>query len=262
MDTLIDGHKIKNRSHAVELLLMKAMGDDHPNTAIILAGGKGIRLNASSPEIPKALLPVHEKPIIGHLIDLLKRYQVKNIFVAVGQKKEKIKEYLGQGEGMGVAVKYLEEESPLGTGGAVRQAEHIVDRDFIVANSDELKNIDIQEMYRFHKEKQAIATVALTTLSEPHGFGVVTLSGSKILEFTEKPKKGSHSSNLINAGLYIFSPEIFEYIPKGPCSLEKDVFPLIAQKGRLLGYPFSGQWFETSTPERYEKAAKGWTDIK
>jgi mannose-1-phosphate guanylyltransferase len=182
--------------------------------------------------------------------------------MSVGHKKDKIKSFLENGEKFGVSVKYLEEENPLGTAGALKQAENLVDGDFIVSNSDELKNIDILEMYRIHKERKAIATIALTTVSDPHGYGVASLSGSKIVEFTEKPKKGNHSSNLINAGFYIFSSEIFDYIPKGKSSLEKDVFPKLVKEERLFGYPFSGQWYNTSTIKDYEKAIKNWVDIR
>ena len=133
---------------------------------------------------------------------------------------------------------------------------------FIVSNGDELKDINIEEMYQLHKESNALVTIALTTVEDPSKYGVARLSGSKILEFVEKPKKEEAPSKLINSGFYIMEPEVIDLIPKGFSMLEKDVFPKLAKMGRLFGYPFSGQWFDTGNIERYEKALKEWKDIK
>ena len=113
-------------------------------------------------------------------------------------------------------------------------------------------------MYMFHKDNKAIGTIALTTVEDPSRYGVVVLRGNKITSFIEKPNKGESPSNLINAGLYILEPEIIKYIPAGYAMLETDVFPKLAQEGKLFGYAFGGQWFDAGTPERYEKAIKEW----
>ena len=125
-----------------------------------------------------------------------------------------------------------------------------------------MKNVNIEEMYKVHKENNALATIALTTVHDPSAYGVARLSGSKILEFVEKPLKENAPSNLINAGFYIIEPEVVDMIPNGFSMLEKDVFPKLAKQGRLFGYPFSGQWFDTGNIERYEKALKEWKDIE
>lgn len=261
VDKKVDGFKVKNRSHAVELLLLKALDQNRPRKALILAGGRGTRLRPITHEIPKPLVPLHDKPILQHTIDLFKKYGITEILISVGYKAEKIKEYFGNGKRFGVDIIYIEESEPLGTAGPLNLArEHLTDT-FMMCNADELKNIDLHEMYLFHKENGAKATIALTTVADPSQYGVAKLMGSKILEFIEKPAQGTAPSNLINAGLYVLEPSIFDFVPKGAGSIERDVFPRIAQEGKLFGFPFSGQWFDTGTLERYEEAMQKWQGI-
>jgi len=262
IDRKINGHMIKNRSHAVELLLLKAIGANVPQKAVILAGGKGIRLRPITYEIPKALIPIKGKTITEHIFDLLKKYDIKDVILSVGYLKEKIKEKFRDGSEFGVKITYVEEDKPLGTAGPLRLVKDILNEPFIVSNGDELKNINIEKMYKLHKESNALATIALTTVDDPSKYGVARLSGSKILEFIEKPKKAEAPSNLINSGFYIIEPEVISMIPDGNSMLEKDVFPALAKQGRLFGYPFSGQWYDTGNMERYEKALKEWKGIK
>lgn len=261
VDKRVDGFKIKNRSHAVELLLMKAMDQSRPKIAFILAGGKGTRLRPITNEIPKPMVPLHDKPILQHALDLFKKYGITDIVMSIGYKGEKIKEYFGNGSRFGVNIIYLEETEPLGTAGPLNIArQHLADT-FVMCNADELKNVDLNEMYLFHKENSALATIALTTVPDPSQYGVAKLTGSRILEFIEKPEPGTTPSNLINAGLYILEPAVLDIIPKGASSIEREVFPKIAADGKLFGFPFSGQWFDTGTLERYEEAMKNWVDI-
>ena len=262
VDDSVDGRTIKNRSHAVELLLLKALGSDRPKTVLILAGGRGTRLQPLTHELPKPLIPLHDRPLIEHIVDLFKRYDIKDIIVSVGYKKEKIKETLGNGKHLGVNITYVEEKEPLGTAGPIRLAKPYLNETFIVCNVDELKEIDLREMYSFHKQNHATATIALTTVKDPSIYGVAILKGNRILDFVEKPKKGASPSNLINAGLYMMEPGTINYIPEGNSSLEKDVFPKLAKEGKLFGYPFGGQWYNTGTLELYEQAIKGWKDLE
>jgi NDP-sugar pyrophosphorylase family protein len=261
VDKRVDGFKIKNRSHAVELLLMKAMDQSRPKIAFILAGGKGTRLRPITNEIPKPMVPLHDKPILQHALDLFKKYGITEIVMSIGYKGEKIKEYFGNGSRFGVNITYVEETEPLGTAGPLNLARQYLTDTFVMCNADELKNIDLTEMYLFHKENNALASIALTTVSDPSQYGVAKLTGSKILEFIEKPEAGTAPSNLINAGLYILEPAVLDIVPKGVSSIERDVFPKVATDGKLFGFPFSGQWFDTGTLERYEEAMQKWTDI-
>lgn len=263
IDKGIDGFKVKNRSHAVELLLIKALGNQKPRLALILAGGIGTRLKPITEEIPKPMMPVHGKPILQHNLDLLKKYGINKVLVSIGYKGEKIKEYFGDGKRFGVEITYIEEKRPLGTAGCLRIAKPYLTESFVMCNGDELKEIDLADMYLFHKDNNAVATIALTTVDDPSAFGVVDMKGNRIMRFVEKPKKESAPSNLINSGLYILEPEVLSFLPKNKeeVSIERDVFPKIAEAERLFGYPFSGQWFSTDTMERYERAIKQWKDL-
>ncbi len=262
VDSKVDGHKIKNRSHAIELLLMQALGNaDMPKVAIILAGGVGTRLQPITFEIPKPLVLVHDRTLLEHQFDLFKRQGIKNIVISIGYKGDKIKHAIGDGRRFGVNVNYVEEAKPLGTAGPIRLAKQFITGTFVAENADELKDIDLHDMYLFHKENKAMVTIALTTVDNPSTYGVAKMQGGKILEFVEKPKREDAPSNLINSGLYMMEPDVLDYISEGFTMLEKDVFPRLAQEGKLFGYPFSGQWYNTGTLELYEKAIKEWKDI-
>ncbi len=262
VDSRVDGHKIKNRSHAIELLLMQSLGNaDMPKVAIILAGGVGTRLQPITFEIPKPLVLVHDRTLLEHQFDLFKRHGIKNIVISIGYKGDKIKHAIGDGKRFGVNVSYVEESKPLGTAGPLRLAKPSITGTFVAENADELKDIDLHDMYLFHKENKATVTIALTTVDNPSAYGVARMQGGKILEFVEKPKREDAPSNLINSGLYMMEPEVLDYIGEGFTMLEKDVFPKLAQEGKLFGYPFSGQWYNTGTLELYEKAIKEWKDI-
>ncbi len=259
LDRIVDGIKIRNRSHAIEFMLRKTLNQNKLRKAYILAGGKGSRLRPITYEIPKPMVPIKGRPILEHTIDLLRKYDVRDIIITIGYLGHKIKEYFGDGSKFGVRITYIEEDEALGTAGALRLAKPLLDERFIMFNGDNLVNIDIDSLYEFHKENNAIATIALTTVDDPSSYGVAVLEGSKIKEFIEKPK--NPPSKLINAGVYILEPQIIELVPKGYSMIETDVFPKILQKGSLLGYPFLGQWFPTDNSERYEKAIKEWRGI-
>ncbi|MBI4450752.1 NDP-sugar synthase, partial [Candidatus Woesearchaeota archaeon] len=156
-----------------------------------------------------------------------------------------------------VSITYVEEAEPLGTAGPLRLARHMLTDTFVMCNADELKEIDLHDMLAFHKSNSAQATIALTTVDNPCAYGVARLKGNQIMEFIEKPKN-CKPSNLINAGLYVLEPSVIDLVPEGAASIERDVFPKLAQKGALYGYPFHGQWFDTGTPERYAQAEKMW----
>lgn len=259
VDKTIDGYKVKNRSHAVELLLMNGLRDKSLNKALILAGGKGERLKPITNEMPKPMVPLQGKPILQHAVDLMKKYGITEIYISIGYKGDKIKEYFGDGSRFGVKIFYIEEDKPLGTAGPLKLAKQYLTETFVMCNADELKDIDLLDMFLFHKEKNAKATIALTTVADPSAYGVASLQGNWIQEFIEKPK--NPPSNLINAGLYILEPEVIDMVPEGFAMIEKQIFPKIAEEKKLLGYSFTGQWMDTGTMERYAKAQKEWKGL-
>ncbi|HHE36359.1 MAG TPA: hypothetical protein ENL16_00920 [Candidatus Woesearchaeota archaeon] len=262
VDQTINHRDVKNRSHAVELLLTKAFGENKPSKAIILAGGKGTRMKPMTNFLPKPMLRIQDKPTLEHNIDLLKRHGIKDIIISVGYKGEKIKEYFGDGSQLGVNITYVEEKTPLGTGGPLNLVKGKINETFILMNGDELKDIDLEDMFMFHRKNKGLATIALTTVEDPSNYGVAVMNGHKIMTFIEKPSKKQASSKLINAGLYILEPEVLKMVPEGFSMIENDIFPRLATNEKLLGYVFSGQWFDTGTPERFEKAEREWQGLK
>ena len=223
--------------------------------AVILAGGLGKRLRPITHEIPKPMILVKGKPVLEYNIDMLKKYNIKDIIIAVGYKGDKIKEYFGDGSKFGVKITYVDEKEPLGTAGPLKLAKEMLKETFVMMNADELKDIDLNKMYKFHKEQKGLATIALTTVSDPSMYGVAKLDGNKIIQFVEKPKQDEAPSNLINAGLYILEPKVINIIHNriGEIKIETEVFPKIAKQGKLFGYPFSGYWSDVGTFERYKK---------
>ena len=244
IDKRVDGDLIKNRSQQIEQLLAKALGAYRPEKAVILVGGKGTRLRPLTYKIPKCMLEVQGKTVTEHLFDLFKKYGIRDVILSVGYLKEKVMDFYGDGGKFGVNISYIEEDEPLGTAGPLKLAKNLLNDSFIVTNGDELKNINIPRMFRLHKRKDALGTIALTTVTDPSHYGVARLSGSRILEFVEKPKPGEAPSNLINAGFYMLEPKIIDMIPNGFSMLEKAVFPKLAKQGMLRGFPFEVQLFD------------------
>ena len=264
LDKRVDGNEIRNRSQEIENILEEALGTIIPSKALILAGGKGTRLRPLTLKTPKALIDIQGKTLTEWLFELLKKYGIRDVILSTGYLADKISDYFTDGSKFGMNVDYVEENpnKPLGTAGPLRLAKEMLNDSFIVSNGDELKCINIPRMFRLHKRKNALVTIALTSVDDPSHYGVARLEGSRILEFVEKPKKEDAPSNLINSGFYIIEPEVIEMIPKGKfCMLEKEIFPKLAEEGKLRGFPFSGQWFDTGSMERLERARKLWKGI-
>ncbi len=258
LDHLIDGITLRNRSHAIESFLERALMPK-VKQALILAGGEGVKMRPFTYEIPKALIPVHGKALLEYLVESLRESDVRNIVIAIGYLGDRIKEHFGDGRKFGVSIKYSEEEKPLGTAGAIRQARRLLDPDtFIVTHGDILVDMDFQGLATFHREQGTLATIALTTASETSAFGIVRLRGSQIVEFIEKPEKEKVTSLLVNSGIYVFEAEIFKVISKGAVVMLEDIFPILAKENKLSGFPFEGRWFDVSTPQNYERAINLW----
>lgn len=264
IDAIVDGKKIRNRSHATEYLIEAGLGINKVKKAIILVGGEGTRLRPFTYELPKVMLPIQGKPMVQHVMELLKSHGVTDIILAVYYKADTIREYFGDGSRFGLNIKYVQEEEPIGTAGPLRLAKKYLDETFFIIWGDILSQIDLTDFMHFHKNNEGLATVALTTVPDPSRFGVASMKGSRIVEFIEKPAKEDAPSNLINSGMAIMEPEVIEkYVPKkGKAMVEYDVYPKLAHDGKLFGYPFQGQWFDTGTHETYEKAIKEWRGHK
>ncbi len=256
LDDQVDGITVKNRSHAIELNLAKSLQKKAIEQAVIFAGGK-YNVLQNRREIPTVMAKIKGKPILEYNINMLKRQGVKEIILALSHEKEMIKEYFGNGERLGVHIIYVEDENPQGTAGALRAAAPYITGTFIACNGDELKTIDIKEMFAFHRKQGKLATLAVTTKSNPKDYGVVVLNGNYVYSFIEKPS-GKIPTNLINAGLYVFEPEVIGMTPQGYGRIEQDVFPKLAKKEELVGYVFYGAWQDVRSTQGLEQATKNW----
>lgn len=245
VDSRIDKEMIKNRSHAVELLLRNSLRGNIPQLAVILAGG----------DEKACLQKIKGKPVIEHNLDLLKGSGVKKAIITT-KAKSLIKKRLSDYEGL--IIEYFEEKEPLGTAGCLRELN--IENPFIMLNGDEIKDINLQKLFLAHNNHEANATIALTTVNNPKGYGVAILDGNHIMRFEEKPNETR--SFLVNSGIYIIEPEIIREIPEGFAMLEEAVFPKLAREHKLYGYPFSGQWFSLNTKKEKEKAEEEWNGFQ
>jgi len=256
IDKMIDGKDIRNRSHAVENLILKSLGKKL-DTILILAGGEGTKLRPITYEIPKPLIPIHGKPILEHQINFLKKYGIGNILLSVGYMDDKIKEHFGSGSRLGVNINYIVEKKPLGTAGSLRLIKNYVRDSFAFLNVDTLMSPDIMEMYEFHKKEGTIATILLVTVDDPSLFGVAKMRGNRILGFVGKPSLKRAPSRLIHAGFCIFEPEVIKFVP-GERFMIEDLFQKLAKKGEISGFIHDGPIFDVGTTEGYSKAIKNW----
>lgn len=253
----------KNRSNVLEDLIIDSLGLHKVKTAVIMAGGEGTRLRPLTYELAKPLIPVKGKPLMEHSLDLLRKYDIKKVYISVGYKAKQIMDYFGDGSKYGMEFEYLVEKEPLGTAGPLKMLKGKISEPFMLVWCDVLAEIDLNDYMNFHFKNGGLATIALKTVEDPSRFGVAVMKGNRILDFIEKPKFGEEPSNLINAGIVILSPEIFNYLSRKKfIMIERDIYPKLATKGRLIGYPFDGQWFDTGTYESYEEVLKKWRGIK
>ncbi|OGZ59612.1 MAG: hypothetical protein A3B96_04415 [Candidatus Spechtbacteria bacterium RIFCSPHIGHO2_02_FULL_43_15b] len=260
VDQIVDTEQIRNRSHAIEYLLAKSLVPK-VHTALILAGGRGVKMKPLTRELPKPLLSIHGKPILEYQIELLRESDIRNIVILIGHLGEKIKYHFGDGSKFGVRINYIEQGARgIGTGYGLYLSRSFMPADtFIMMYGDELLQIDMKDFSQFHIGLNTVATIALSSTRDSSLYGVAKLRGEKVVEFLEKPKEKDGLSRLISAGVFCLNAKIFGYLSaKRNLSLESDVFPGLARDGELGGYSFESKWFDVSTPETYAKAISQW----
>jgi mannose-1-phosphate guanylyltransferase len=225
--------------------------------AVILVGGEGTRLRPLTCNTPKAIVPILNRPFLEHLLGYLKEHGVTDAILAMGYLPDPIQRCLGDGTQLGVQLTYLVEESPLGTAGAVKNAESYLDGPFLVFNGDIITEIDLTAMMKRHKEVKPKVSIALTPVDNPTIYGVVeTDTRGLVQRFVEKPTWDKVTTNMINAGIYILEPEVLAHIPPStPSMFENYLFPRLLEMGEpILGYPSDAYWIDIGTPEKYLKA--------
>ncbi len=222
--------------------------------AVILIGGEATRLRPLTCNTPKAMVPVLNTPFLEHVIHYLSQHQVTEITLAQSQRQQSINNYFKDGSQFGVRLNYTVEDTPLGTAGAVKNAEKYLDETFLVLNGDIYTDLDITAMMEFHRDRKARVTIALTPVDDPTSYGLVeTNAQDRITRFLEKPKRSEITTNLINAGIYILEPDALAHIPpQANFSFERELFPLLlAGDEPVFAYLSSAYWIDIGTPEKY-----------
>jgi NDP-sugar pyrophosphorylase family protein len=223
--------------------------------AILLAGGKGTRLRPLTVHTPKPIVPILNRPFLYYQIDLLKKVpEIDEVILSLNYQPRRIEEVFGEGEGLGVRLRYVVEPIPLGTAGAVRYAGDSLQESVVVFNGDVLTQVDLAAVLQLHRERKAKATIVLTPVENPRAYGLVeTDERSNVRRFLEKPGEDEITCNTINAGIYVLEPDTFDRIPKDTAwSIERSFFPsLIERNETFVAYVYDGYWIDIGTPAKY-----------
>ncbi len=223
-----------------------------------MAGGEGTRLRPMTANQPKPLLPVANRPIMEHVLRLLRRHGFSETVVTVQFLASMVRNYFGDGEDFGMSLQYATEEMPLGTAGSVKNAEDALrDEPFLVISGDALTDIDLSDLVRFHKDNGALVTVGLARVPDPLEFGIVIADDDgRIQRFLEKPTWGQVFSDTVNTGIYVMEPEVLKEVASGEVvDWSGQVFPRLLERGApVFGWVADGYWEDVGTLESYLKA--------
>lgn len=224
---------------------------------MILAAGVGSRLDPLTRTVPKPMVPIVNRPVIEHIVEKLKKHGVTEIMVNLHYLGDVIKAHLGSGSKFGVKISYAQEDRLWGDAGSVKRAEEFFrDGTFLVVGGDDISDIDLTRLLKFHRDKKALSTIALSLVDDPSEYGIVLMNDrSRITRFLEKPKGEVIFSNTANTGIYVFEPEVFDSIPRGVSyGFGNNVFPnLLEQKKPLFGYLTSSYWRDVGNLQVYRR---------
>lgn len=226
--------------------------------AVLMAGGSGTRLRPLTCDLPKPMVPILNRPIAEHIVNLLRRHHITEIIATLHYLPDVIQDYFQDGAAQGVQLIYaVEEDQALGTAGSVKNVEAFLDETFMVVSGDSLTDFDLTEAINFHKQRQSKATIILTRVPNPLEFGVViTDADQRIRRFLEKPSSSEVFSDTVNTGIYILEPEVLSVLPKDQeLDFSKDLFPLLLAKDLpMYGYVAEGYWCDVGNLETYREA--------
>ena len=223
--------------------------------ALILVGGEGTRLRPLTTTVPKPVVPLVDRPFVSYMLEWLRGHGVDDVVMSCGFLAAGVRNVLGDGSELGIRLRYVEEPRPLGTGGALKFAESLLDERFFMLNGDVLTDLDLTSQLGQHERTGARATVALIGVDDPSAYGLVRLrEDNAVSEFLEKPSPDEIDTNLVNAGAYVLERDVLSLIPPDTTfSIERDLFPEMVGDG-LYGYPGTGYWLDIGTPSRYLQA--------
>ncbi|MDD2272317.1 MAG: mannose-1-phosphate guanyltransferase [Desulfuromonadaceae bacterium] len=225
--------------------------------AVIMAGGFGTRIQPLTGSMPKPMIPLFNRPIMLHIVELLKKHDITELVMLLYHQPFYIKNFFRDGSDFGVKITYVTPIADMGTAGAVKAAEKYLDERFMVISGDLLTDFNLQKIIDFHTDHKAKATITLTSVKDPLQFGVVITDKEKrITQFLEKPGWGEVISDTINTGIYVLEPEILKYIPEGEnFDFSQDLFPLMLKKKEALyGVTAKGYWRDIGNTDSYREA--------
>lgn len=227
--------------------------------AMILSAGLGMRMRPLTEKIPKPLLLIGNRPIIHYTLLFLKKYGVTDVIINLHHLADKMRENLGDGSGFGMKINYSFEPEILGTGGGIKKVEPFLSNNtFVVINGDILIDVDLNDVIRFHKEKKALATMALRHDKDANRYGAIEIDKeNRIREFLGMIKGADENlTRLMFTGLHILEPRIFSYLPEKGC-INRTAYPEMIKNGeQVFGYVMNGYWRDIGTPEAYSSAEK------
>lgn len=245
----------KRSSFIIEAVREKLMKESLK--CLILCGGRGTGLTPLTYSIPKSMVPIGYKPLLEHIVTYMKRQGIYNFILAISYLGEHLIKYFGDGRFIGVSIDYSIEKVPLGTASAVKNAERKLNTTFLTVNGDIIfTGLDISSLIKYHREKNGVATIVLTRVEDARRFGLVSMDDEgRVIAFREKPRQPV--PGFVNAGIYVFEPAIFDYIPSDkPSSLEEDIFPELADQNKLYAYIHNGYWIDIGDQSDYERVVK------
>ncbi len=225
--------------------------------AVVMAGGEGSRLRPLTIKRPKPMVPIAGKPVMEHILHLLKRHGITEVIVTVQYLASSIEDYFGNGSQFGMHITYSREDVPLGTAGSVKNAEEQLTEPFLVISGDALTDYNLTEIIQYHQNKKALATLTLAHVPNPLEYGVIiTNEDGHITQFLEKPSWGEVFSDTINTGIYVLDPQIFSYFEKNkPFDFSQELFPYMLKKGDpIYGYVATGYWCDVGNLSEYMRA--------
>ena len=221
------------------------------NSVILMAGGLGTRLRPLTENIPKPMLNVGDKPILETIIEGFKRYGFTNFILSVNYKKEIIQNYFQDGSALGVSITYIEEEKRMGTAGPLSLLKKKPTSPFFVMNGDLLTQVNFEQLLRFHEDTNAVATMCVREYEHQIPYGVIETDGQQLISIKEKPLQRS----FVNAGIYVLSPEILDYIPQNEFYDMPNLFKLLMEKQRNVSvFPVREYWLDIGHIADFERA--------
>lgn len=224
--------------------------------AVIMAGGVGMRLRPLTANVPKPMVPLFDRPVMEHILNLLAKHGITDVIVTLSHLTGEIAEYFGDGSSLGVKIRYSIETDPYGTAGGVKLVQDMIDGTFVVISGDVVTDFDLTEALYKHRSASAIATIMLSDVDDPTQFGAVQCDpNGKVMRFLEKPKSSDVFGKTVSAGIYVLEPEVLSCIPYNwPFDFGRDLFPRMLNNGEpVYGFPIPGYWCDIGNVNHYRK---------